>query len=601
MSQSTLTRLALVAAALTAIVAIAGCGGDSAPEEIVLAEVGDREVTLDYYADRLARMKQDQLPRDESGQPYDMTTLEGKRRFLDVIIDKELMVAKALDLGIDRDPAVESAYERLIEYHGIGTMWLDEIGNPSRYVSEEDFDYYYSRLGERRDCDFIITDFKADAEAALAEFREGADWSDLVAKYHVGRIIDGRDPRLSVPWGHYRDSFEQPVFAAEVGDVAGPIETEYGWWLVRVKDVVMEPKPDAEEIKDSVLQSIAQRNQNLRREELMETTRQERNFMIDEEALAIVFDGLPENQDIIDPDTNQPVPRDQLAPLDVPRDSYSRVLMSYELTTGEKVVTIGDFKSRYDQQSAFERVRKSDLLGGVRNKLVGEASMEIMVDESVRRGYREDPRAMKEASRQLEEMLVEKIHTDIVTYDEKVTQEQLEEFFEEYGHQYDKPERRSGQMVQCADLATAERARKAVVEDGATWKMVNERFGNDAELRQRFGRIMQMRADQTGAVRDKLFSLDVDEISEPFPTENGFAVVMLTQIHEPETATMEEIVDVLERRIKSRRQDQALRELLDQWREDYAVVVHEDRLAEAPSWQEAVDAALAEKLALPES
>ena len=54
-----------------------------------------------------------------------MTTLEGKRAFLDVIIDKELMVAKALQLGYDEDTQIDAApgvYQFVCEVPGHESM-----------------------------------------------------------------------------------------------------------------------------------------------------------------------------------------------------------------------------------------------------------------------------------------------------------------------------------------------------------------------------------------------------------------------------------------------------------------------------------------------
>ncbi len=603
MSHGRLIRLAPALLALTALAILGGCGGNDGSDgsDVVLATIGDREVTAEYYVDRLQRLEKNQLPRDEDGNLVDTATLAGKRAFLDVIIDKELMVAKALELGYDKDTAVESALGSLMEYNAMGYFWQDAIGDPSKYVSNADLDHYYSRLGERRDCDFLITDFRAEAEQALADFEAGAPRSELVASYHSPDLREGQQPTISVSWGQYRDEFEEPLFAVAEGEVAGPIETEHGWWLLRVNDVVMEEKPDLESIKGKVLASISQRNQNLRRQELIREIREERDFVLDEEALAIVFEGLPENEQVIDPRTNQPVPREQLQPLDVPSESLGRVLLGYDLSSGRYEMTIGDFKAQFDRQNAFERPKRSELLGGVRTKLTNNAERAIMLDEARQRGYFEDPRVEEESMRRVEEVLVDKVHQEVVTFDEYVSPEQLQAFFEEYGHQYHKPERRSGHMVRCVDQETAAQARQAIVDEGLTWKAVNRRFGNSPELEQRFGRLVQIREDETGPVRDRLFAMEIDEVSEPFPVEDGYAVVQLDQVHAPEEPVLDELAEQIGQRIKNRRQDEALRALLDRWAEEFGVTVHEERLADTPSWDEAYQAAQLEKLEMPAS
>ncbi|MBD3222439.1 hypothetical protein GF314_14485 [bacterium] len=572
---------------VAALGAVTGCGGQSGDDQ-VLATVGDRVVDAEYFKSRLARMEENQLPRDENGQIHDMSTLEGKRAFLDVIIDKELMVLKAMDLGFDQDTQIDAALNSLIEHHAMLFFWKDEIGDPSKFVSEEDVDEYYSRLGERRDCRFVICDFESRAEQAVAEARAGAPWSEIVAKYHDAPNKEaGQEPVINVAWGQYRDEFEEPIFAVEKGGVTEPIPTEHGWWVLRVDDVVMEEKPALEDIKDRVLLSIAKRHENLRREALLERVREEREFMLDEEVLQIVYDGLPDKEEIVDPATGQPVPQDQLEDLDVPTSAYDRVLLSYVVDGMPRELTVADFKATFDRQNVFERPKKGELLGGLRAKLTDNAERSMMVDEARQRGYFEDERVIEAAYRQVEKMLVDKVHSEVVAYEEYVSMEELEALWAEHSGDYMRPERRSGQMVRCSDEATAVEAREAIISGDMTWKAVNRQFGNDPQLVETFGRTSLVRKDATGVLRDVLFRLDEDEISQPFQVDGGWAVVQLSRVVPPETPTLEDMTEAVTQRIRGRRQDAALRKLLDTWAEEYPIEINEDVLATMPSWEEA--------------
>jgi hypothetical protein len=570
----------------------AGCGGGDQSEGPVIATVGDREITGTYYQERLARLQENQLPRDDRGQPLDTATLEGKRAFLDVIIDKELMVAKALQLGYEKDTQVEAAMAHLDEYYAMMYFWQDEIGDPSKFVSDADLDFYYSRLGERRECDFLITDTEAEARQARQEAMDGAPWSEVVAKYHSAPVQGDQQPRISVSWGQYRDEFERPIFEVAQGEITPPIVTEHGWWLLRVNEVVMEEKPPLESIKGKVLLSISKRNETLRREDLIARASEAHDLVINDDALRVVFDGLPEGESIVDPKTQQPVPQDQLQDLDVPSSAFDMVLVSYNLSTGPYVLTVADYKAGFDRQNVFERPKRHELLGGLRSKLSNAAERSIMIDDARTQGYFDDQRVKDATFRRIEEMLVDRVHKEVVEYDKYISPTDLAAFWAEHGHEYEKPERRSGHMVRCADEETARRARAAVVDEGLTWKQVNRQFGNDPELEKIFGRIVQMRADETGPVRDTLFGLAVDEVSGVVPMEGGFAVIQLDKIIPPEQPTMEESAEIVGARIRNIRMDEALRALLAEWTEEFGVTVHEDRLAEMPSWDEAVRAAL---------
>ena len=570
--------------------ALGGCGGKADGDQI-LATIGDRVIDVDYYTSRLIKLEQNQLPRGDDGTLLDMSSLEGKRAFLDIIIDKELMVSKALQLGYDGDAGVENALGSLTEYHAMTHFWQDEIGDPSRWVTEEDVDYYYSRLGERRDCHFIIADMKEDALQAIEEARAGASWAEIVAKYHDAPTKNDQEPVIAVAWGQYRDTFEEPIFAVAKGEVTEPIATEHGWWVMRIDEVTMEDKPALETIRGKVVLSISKRHENLRREELLRRVAEERSYTMNEDALLVVFNGLPAEENIVDPVTGKPTPQDALQALDVPTTAYSDVVMSYNLASGPVVMTVADIKSQFDRQNVFERPKKGELLGGLRSKLKAGAERSMMVDESRQRGYFEDKRVERAAFRQVEEMLVDKLHQEVVHYEEYVGMEEIEAFWADHSEQYNKPERRTGQMVRCVDLATAQSAREGIMSGDLTWKAANKRFGNDPGLEQSFGRFNLIGANETGAVRDQLFGLEMDAFSETFEVEGGWAVMQLTKVMPPETPVLQDMSEIVAQRIRNRRMDAALRTLLGQWNEEFPVEVDEKLLGEMPSWGEAIKAA----------
>ena len=418
-------------------------------------------------------------------------------------------------------------------------------------------------------------------------------WSELVAKYHDGPLRGDKLPNLAVSWGQYRDDFEQPIFEVAEGELTEPIPTEHGWWLLRVDEVVQEDKPALESIKDKVLLSISKRKENLRREELIARVLEERDFQLNEEALGIIYEGLPAEENIVDPVTSKPVPREDLEPLDVPSESYDTVVMSYELSTGPVEMTIADIKAQFDKQNVFERPKKAELIGGLRTKLSNAAEKTIMVDESRERGYFEDERVLAAAYRQVEEMLVDKVHSEILSYEQYVSPDELEAFWAEHADQYESagaPHRPDGALRQPRHRragAGGHRQRRVDLEVGRA--PVRQRPRAGADLRP-FPARTRRRDDASCAT--SLFALDKDEISEPFAMDGGsWGVVQVTRILPAEDPTLEEMTEAVSARIRNQRMDVALRELLDEWKKEYPVSVDEDLLATMPSWPEAVQEA----------
>lgn len=569
------------------LLVLAGCGDQSAEDGVVLATIGDRVVTADYYQQRLARLQENQIPRDTQGQPHDMATVEGKRAFLEVIIDKELMVAKALQLGYHEDTAVKTALERLDEFHAVDFLWRDEIGDPSRLVTDADLEHYYSRFGEVRHCNYVITDTRAQALEARQAALEGLDWQALADRFHHNPGTDIERLRVSVGWGTFRDDFQRPVFAVDEGGITEPVETEYGWWVIRVNGITFDRKPNLESMKGEVLASVAKRKEMQLRDELIARVRQERNYHMDEEVLRLVFEGLPPGEQLIDPQTGQPTPQADLRPLDVSTRDFDKLLLSYELTTGPIEVTVADIKTQFDRQSIFERPKKEEGLGALRTKLRNTVERVMITDEAKRRGYLDDQRVKDASFIRIEEMLVDRVHREIVSFDQHVSLDEMQAFWEENAEFYYRPERRSGTMVRAATLENANLARQAAIDEPQNWSQIVRMYNNDPNLTRTLGKVMQVPIDAEGPVRDTLFRLSVGEISEPVEMPGGWGVIQLDRIHAEERPVLSDMTEVVAQRIRNQRSDRALRQLLVEWREEFGVEVHEDRLPDLPSLEEA--------------
>ncbi len=93
----------------------------------------------------------------------------------------------------------------------------------------------YLAQGEQRQVSHILCTTREDAEAALQRVRNGASMDQVALEV-------SRDPSASLNhgdlgWVRQKDlvmAFGDPVFAAPVGALVGPLKSEYGWHVARV-------------------------------------------------------------------------------------------------------------------------------------------------------------------------------------------------------------------------------------------------------------------------------------------------------------------------------------------------------------------------------
>lgn len=81
----------------------------------------------------------------------------------------------------------------------------------------------------------ILVADEQTAQDLLQHIQDGADWTALAAEFSTDASNKDQGGDLGwFPRGAMVDPFEQAAFDAEVGDIVGPVETDFGWHLIEV-------------------------------------------------------------------------------------------------------------------------------------------------------------------------------------------------------------------------------------------------------------------------------------------------------------------------------------------------------------------------------
>lgn len=575
----------LLCGAALGLAALGGCGGDG-DRGALLAKVGDVEIRVADYEERLGALEQKELPRDAMSRYLDMAAMEGKQEFLTTLINKELMVAKAHELGYAVDANVLNARKSLTAYEANITMAMEVLDSRIEPTGDEDFARYYKYMGEMRNCSYLVTNYEQEALAAREAALGGMDWDEVIETYHEGTVPKTGELSISVPYGRYDEDFEAAVFDAEVGGYSQPVETAYGWWLLRVEDVETTELPPLEEMKGRIDNVHFNRQKSKAQKEFRASTREKHNAVINEEALWKVFQGLPENEVLIDPETNEPPPESELEPLRVEPADLDLVLFSYDIEDGNHQYTVADYKEYFDGMSTFARPKKEHMVTGLRHKIQSEFERAILADEAKQQGYFEHPDVVAKVDRKVEEIMVTNLYNDLVVFDKRITPEDMQAYWDEHAEAFATPEKRTGRLVIAEDEASAAAARGQLL-DGAFWRDIVAEYGTEPNNQRMGGKLSEVAKTATGPVADMLFSLEVDQLSEPFDVGDGrYAVVRCDKIV-PEIAG-----DMLEARqrvgaaIRGERKEAVFQQLLGRWTEEIGVTRYDENLSEVRSWEE---------------
>jgi peptidyl-prolyl cis-trans isomerase C len=103
----------------------------------------------------------------------------------------------------------------------------------------------------------ILVATQEEADKLKADIAGGADFAEL-AKVHSTDTGSGADGG-NLGWfgmGMMVKPFEDAVVSATVGEVAGPIQTDFGWHLILVRETRVAANPTLEEMREELAVEI---------------------------------------------------------------------------------------------------------------------------------------------------------------------------------------------------------------------------------------------------------------------------------------------------------------------------------------------------------
>ena len=111
----------------------------------------------------------------------------------------------------------------------------------------------------------------ADAKKVYAEAKKpGADFGELAKKYSEGPTAQRGGDLGTFSRGRMVKQFEDVAFAGKPGDILGPVETQFGWHIIKINEKTPEVQRPYDEVKDSILTSLKARQKSKATRELLD-------------------------------------------------------------------------------------------------------------------------------------------------------------------------------------------------------------------------------------------------------------------------------------------------------------------------------------------
>ncbi len=245
----------LAATAVSALM-VFSAGVSLAQEDItadtVIATVNGTDITLGHVI-----VLRSQLPQEYQGLPDDVL-FEG---IIAQLVEQTLLADKA-EAGaeaIPREVGLSLDNERRALYAAV------EIENiAGREISDEAvqaaYDTQYGSLPPEPEfnASHILVETEEEALALIETLNGGADFAELAKEKSTGPSGPNGGELGWFGLGQMVEPFEEAVVVMEVGAISAPVNTQFGWHVLKLNEKREKPAPTLEETRVALMDGLRQ-------------------------------------------------------------------------------------------------------------------------------------------------------------------------------------------------------------------------------------------------------------------------------------------------------------------------------------------------------
>ena len=204
-----------------------------------------------------------------SGRPV---TPEVEAQIKEEVIAREIFMQEAQKRGLDATPEYKSQIELARQTILIRELFAEF--QKTSAVTDADVQAEYDKFvaangGKEYRARHILVETQAQAEAILASLKKGGKFEDIAKKQSKdpGSGANGGDLDWAAA-GNYVKEFSDAMVALNKGQVSAPVQSQFGFHIIRLDDVREAQLPKLEDVKPQIVQQMTQQRMAAFQQEL---------------------------------------------------------------------------------------------------------------------------------------------------------------------------------------------------------------------------------------------------------------------------------------------------------------------------------------------
>jgi foldase protein PrsA len=167
------------------------------------------------------------------------------------------------------------------------------------------------------------------------------------------------------------------------------------------------------------------------------------------------------------------------------------------------------------------------------------------------------------------DLLFSKIRDQVIKGKDKVSDAQVQSFYNKNKSRFSTPETRDLQIVLTKNQAQANKAKQAI-QKGQPWAKVAKQYSIDQASKAQGGKLAnQAKGSLEKSLDAAVFSAKKGALTGPVKTQFGYYVFQVTKITPASQQTLAQTKETIKNLLKSQNQQKALNDFVTQFRKDY--------------------------------
>lgn len=576
----------LILVVLVSLAAVALVSGCAKTDDKIVVRVTDNEgkleprtVTVGEVNALLDRMMPAYIP--------DLAGDEGRRKLLEDVARKELLVMQALRQGLDKHERQASAREYYRDTHAEQMLQDEVIAKPSEVTQEQVEAYNLVRQATFQIREIAVAT-KEEADAVYKRVTEGGEEFGRVAQQvSISPTAAEGGTMPIMEWNQYHPLVRLAIRDLERDGITPPVDL--GNWHIYKVDSRKEAT-DRQPLEGQYLTTVTMEARafyrGIKEYEVYKAWMAEANAVFNDDAVAIAATRMQEALGRAIPEWGKPADTEtrmaraavQIVP-EFTDEEKAKTIVTYRIGGKEKVMTLGDYQGILAETEGMETPKEG--VQSIDTFLKTRVHSEIIAYEIEKRGYKSSPEMEEFLAERAEELMLDLLYTAEVA--EKVVQPtptEVREYFESHRSDFVEPPHVDVQHLIAATEAQANQLRQQLMAGEADFGKLAEMHSISGWLKANKGIVTDYYQGEQRFpyLQEPAFTLEVGQISEPVAAPGGYAIAKVLKKYPERPLTLDEVGDDVTGTLLGLRREERLTQVLDQIKATTTVEIIEKNL-----------------------